>query len=55
MMTLRKVLLAAAIAALWVTAAPVLTESDARAIPAFARKNKVSCTMCHVAAFELQP
>jgi hypothetical protein len=55
MNTLRSMVLAVSLAALWAPAAPVLHGGDARAIPAFARKYKTSCTMCHVAAPKLKP
>ena len=35
--------------------APLLVSGDAQAIPAFARKYRVSCSMCHVAAPKLKP
>ena len=38
-----------------VTVLPVLPRGTANAIPAFARKYRVSCTMCHVAAPKLKP
>jgi hypothetical protein len=55
MKTLTKIVFAISVAAFLVPAARILTQSDAQAIPAFARKHKVSCTMCHVAAPKLKP
>lgn len=55
MNTLIKIVFALSVAAFLVPAARILTKSDAQAIPAFARKHRVSCTMCHVAAPKLKP
>jgi hypothetical protein len=55
-MTTRQSLAAALISVtIAVPALPLLPGGTAGAIPAFARKYRVSCTMCHVAAPKLKP